>query len=173
MYGSPALRKTVIQQWLEFIEPVEQLLNAVLQVVHPELWSASCSAISSLLEDPPIPVPCWPTVYSGMDVIANRQTPAHIDKGGAVTFYDHLVNFGQDHDARFCLDDLDAQFVYRPGTSVLLIGRVFKHAVPPWSGGERLVIAHYSKDLVHDRLQVARPSLPNQAGWWNKFSQIE
>ena len=173
MYGSPPLRKKPVRQWLQFIEPVEQLLNAVLQVVHPQLWSASCSAMSSLLDDPPIEVPCWPTVYSGMDVIANRSTPGHFDRGGAHIFYDHLVNFGQDHDARFCVDDLEGQFVYRPGTSILLTGKLFKHSVPPWAGGERIVIAHYSKDAVHHRLEVERPSLPNQTGWWNKFSRME
>jgi hypothetical protein len=142
-------------------------------VVHPQLWSANYNAISSLLEEPKIPLPKWPTVYSGMDVIANRLSPGHFDTGGALTFYDHLLNFGQDHDARLCLDDLKGQFVYRPGTSVFLTGRAFKHSVPTWSGGERMVIAHYSKDNVHHRLEVERPPLPNQVGWWHKYGQTE
>jgi hypothetical protein len=129
-----------------------------------------------LLNDPKIVVPTWPTVYSAMDVIANRTSPEHYDRGGAFTFYDHLVNFGQDHDARLCLDALKADFVYRPGTSVLFTGKdrkVFKHSVPLWSGGERMVIVHYSKDDVHYRLDVERPLLPNQANWCTRYSQIE
>jgi hypothetical protein len=126
-----------------------------------------------LLRNPKIVVPTWPTVYSGMDVIANRTSPEHFDRGGAVTFYDHLVNFGQDHDARLCVDALKAEFVYRPGTSVLFTGKVFEHSVPHWSGGERMVIAHYSKDNVHLRLDVERPLLPNQADWCTRYGQIE
>jgi hypothetical protein len=144
-----------------------------LEVVHPQLWSANHSAISSLLKDPKIVVPNWPTVYSGMDIIANRVSVEHFDKGGALSFYDHLVNYGQDHDARLCLNDLKGQFVYRPGTSVLFAGKAFKHSVPLWSGGERMVIAHYSKDDVHHRLEVERPTLPNQVGWWRKYGEKE
>ncbi|KAF8494311.1 hypothetical protein F5888DRAFT_1593528, partial [Russula emetica] len=72
----------------------------------------------------------------------------HIDKGGAISFYDHLVCFGQDHDTCLWLNDFDAEFKYQPETSVLFSGKVLTHSVPKWSGGERVVIAHYAKDAI-------------------------
>jgi len=51
------------------------------------------------------------------------------------------------------LDDFGTKFTYAPGTSVFLTGKVLVHSVPAWSGGERVVVAHYSKDDVHNRLR--------------------
>lgn len=109
----------------------------------------------------------WPTHYSGMDIIVNRITPPHVDAGGASSFYDHLLSLGQGHSTTLDLEDLDVQFAYPPGTSAFLTGRVLTHSMSHWVGDEQVVIAHYSKDDVHDRLGIARPSLPTNIGWWN------
>jgi hypothetical protein len=122
-----------------------------------------------LLEELKRNLPTWPTVYHAMDIIANQVVPQHYDRGGAVTSYDHLVSLGEDHDAHLLLHNLDGEFGYQSGTSVLFSGKVLAHSVPQWSGGERIVIAHYSKNDVQDRLQVARPLLPTQLGWWFKY----
>lgn len=164
------LQTDFIIQWLQDIDPVEWLLNAVLQIVHPEMYEASSKAASLLLQELDSPLPTWPTVYSCVDIIANRLTPQHVDRGGALSFYDHLISLGESHDARFELDDFKAVFAYQLGTSVLFPGKVLAHSVPEWSQGERLVIAHYAKDNIHDRLGVARPLLPTQLGWWAKYN---
>lgn len=164
MLDSPA-----VQKWLQAIDPVQRLLNAVLNVVHPEMYDANSKAIPSLLGEMTRSIPSWPSVYHAMDIIANRISPSHTDQGSATTFYDHLVSLGQDHDARLFLDTLQGEFQYKSGTSVLFPGKVFRHSVPEWCGGERVVIAHYSKDGVHDRVNVARPLLPTQLGWWSKY----
>jgi hypothetical protein len=88
------------------------------------MWSANSRTTCLLVEelDPPL-LTTWPAVYPGMDIIANWVTPRHCDKGGAPSFYDHLVSFGLDHDARFLLNDLHAEFAYKSGTSVLFPGK--------------------------------------------------
>ena len=133
------------------------------------MYNANSEAVPFLLGKLTRPLPSWPSVYHAMDVIANRTTPLHYDTGGAVTFYDHLVSLGQDHDARLHLNNLDGELLYKPGTSVLFSGRVLAHSVPRWFEGERTVIAHYSKDDVHNRAGVRRPLLPTQFGWWSKY----
>jgi hypothetical protein len=167
------LRSKVVQEWLQSIEPVEQLLNAVLQIVHPQMWLANSSAAPSLLERLDNPQLTWPTVYPAMDLIANRKTGPHSDPGGAITFYDHLISFGQNHGAKLVLDDFDANLAYQPGTSVLFSGTALVHSVSEWAGGERLVIAHYAKDGIQDRVGVVRPLLPTQLGWWNDYTPAE
>jgi hypothetical protein len=132
---------------------------------------ANSKATSLLLQMLKGPSLAWPTVYSAIDVVANRLTPKHTDDGGAITFYDHLVSFGQDHEAELVLHDIDAEFAYKPGTSVLFSGKVLAHSVPMWSEGkERVMMAHYVKDSIQNRLEVARPLLPTQLGWWSRYS---
>jgi hypothetical protein len=165
---SRSLKDQSAQKWLQFIEPVEQLLNAVLRAVHPELHEANRTTVSLLLNEPQGVF--WPSIYPGLDLVANRETPAHLDRGGDKTYFDHLVNLGRDEDAKLCLDELKAQFAYRPGTSVLFSGSALTHSVAKCSK-ERVVIAHYSNKKVQERLGVEKPVLPIKLGWWTEHSQ--
>ena len=170
MYISPHLHDPAVCQWLQSISPIEQLFDAVLYIVHPGMYEANCKATQLRLQQLNNSSHIWPSTYHGMDVIANRLSKIHNDESRAVSFYDHLVSFGQDHDAKLRLEDLNAVFEYQPGTSVLFSGKALTHEVRQWSGGERMVIAHYARDEIHDRLGVARPLLPTQLGWWSKYS---
>ena len=169
LHPTPNLKSDTIQNFLLLIKPLEGLLDAVLRIIHPEMWITNSDATEQLIRRLPSPLCAWPTVYGGMDVIANRVTPSHCDGGSAFSFYDHLLSLGQDHDAKLKLDDLGAEFEYLPGTGVWLTGRGLSHSVPPWTQGERVVIAHYSKDDVLDRLGIPRPSLPVQAKWLSEY----
>jgi len=134
------------------------------------MWLANSRATPLLVEQLKTPLQTWPTIYPGMDIIANRLTPEHCDKGGALTYYDHLISFGQDHDAQLLLHNFYTEFAYQSETSVLFPGKVLAHSVLKWSNGERLVIAHYAKDDVQDRLGVPRPFLPTQLGGLSKYT---
>ena len=90
------------------------------------------------------------------------------DAGGAASSYNLLLALGEGF-ANLHLADVGAQLAYAPGTLVFLTGKVLEHEVPEWEGGERAVVAHYMKDLLHDRLHVPRPTLPSQASLWSKF----
>lgn len=88
-----------------------------------------------------------------------------------MTFYDHLLSLGEDHGAEIHLHDFDADFAYQPGTSILFSGKILAHSVGEWrKEKERLVIAHYARDDVQDRLGVERPLLPTQLKWWSAHS---
>lgn len=134
------------------------------------MYTANCNATHALLKMLNNSSLIWPTVYHGMDVVANRKSKEHMDLGGAISFYDHLVSFGQGHDAKLLLRELGAQFAYQSGTCALFSGKALAHEVEWWSGGERMVIAHYANDDILNRVKVARPLLPTQLGWWTKYS---
>jgi len=70
-----------------------------------------------------------------MDIISNRLTPRHYDKGRALSFYDHLVSFGQVMMLNFCFMIL-MQVSYQSGTSVLFPGKVLAHSVQSGQVGE-------------------------------------
>jgi hypothetical protein len=134
------------------------------------MYLANSKATCLLFEELDRPLETWPAIYPAMDIIVNRVTPQHYDQGGANSFYDHLVSLGQHHNAHLQLDNLHGEFAYQARTSVLFPGKVLAHSVPKWSEGERIVIAHYAKDDVQNRLGVARPLLPTQLSWWSKHS---
>ncbi|KAM6492905.1 hypothetical protein JOM56_011039 [Amanita muscaria] len=168
---SATLKLPQVQTWLQTIQPVELLLDATLQIIHPDFWHATFTASQALAQQLQFPIPCWPSVYTAMDLIINRSTPAHLDAGGALSFYDLLLSLGDDNGAMFCLNDIDTQLDYSPGSAVFFTGSVLKHSVSDWTGGERVAIAHYSKDLILDRLGIARPILPTQLSFWDKFAK--
>jgi hypothetical protein len=154
---------SAVQDWLQKIAPVENLLTEVLQVVHPELHQVCSQALSSLRSNPTLEEATrfWPAIFDAMELIVNRVTPWHQDRGSCPEAYDCLLNLGNCQDAMFRISDFGADFHYPAGSVIYLTGRVLRHAVNEWEKGrERAVIAHFTKDAVHNRLEVHRPRLP-------------
>jgi len=112
----------------------------------------------------------WPSIYSGIDIIINQETPSHQDGSSAPSLLDLVVSLGS-HDALFHISDLGAEFAYLPGTLIFLAGKLLKHGVPEWNKGERIALAHYMKDDVHNRFNVARPAFTEQKDILRHFVQ--
>ena len=53
--------------------------------------------------------------------------------------------------------ELGSRLSYPPGTGVAIVGKVLRHGVKAWDGGERVCQARFMKDAVHDRLGQSRP----------------
>ncbi|KAG1766505.1 hypothetical protein EV702DRAFT_938047, partial [Suillus placidus] len=82
-----------------------------------------------------------PSVFSGIKVIVNWETPNHQDPGASPSFYDLLVSLGKGHQAILNLPDLGAELYYPPGTMVYISCKVLEHGVPGWGDRERIVLA--------------------------------
>lgn len=156
-----------MKKWLEASFNLHKILNVVLAATHPALYIAGIDAIDAVRHPSKIPhkvhfkihdvVHSWPSAFSGMSIIANRLTPRHRDKHGAAQFFDLLLSCGYHTKAKFCIPELQAELSYLPGTINLICGRVLSHAVPSWEGGERVCMALYMRDAVHERLGICRP----------------
>jgi hypothetical protein len=83
-------------------------------------------------------------------------TPSHRDIGAAPTDYDVLISGGTHQQCILDIHDLGSRLSYPPGTSVGIIGKVLRHNVQTWDGGERICQALFMKDAVHDRLEQSR-----------------
>jgi hypothetical protein len=139
----------------------EQFWTAITKIISPDQYLAGVKSVSALKDMVHTRKPVvWPSSFSGIEVIVNRETPHHRDPGASPSVYDLLVSLGQDHQAVLDLPDLGAQLGYRPGTMVYIAGKVLEHGVPRWGDGERIVIAHFVKDNVHDKQGIPRPGLP-------------
>ena len=99
-------------------------------------------------------VELWPNVFSAIQAIVNCVTSPHQDPGAVPTMYDLLLSIGTQTSARIEMEDIRTTFNYTPGTAVLICGRVLLHAVPTWEDGERICLAHYMRDMIHDRLEL-------------------
>ncbi|KAI6046731.1 hypothetical protein EDC04DRAFT_2982725 [Pisolithus marmoratus] len=126
IYESSSLRKGVVRQRLQDISYAEKFWNTIADVVLPDLAGVGKEAISAkqhwVITQPPSPVR-WPSIYLGIDVIVNQETPPHQDQASAPSLLG-LV----------------------PGTMIYLAGKVLTHSVPKWGKGERIALAHYMKD---------------------------
>ncbi|KAG1717283.1 hypothetical protein EDB19DRAFT_1651486, partial [Suillus lakei] len=163
-YSSPE-----VQAWLAALSTTEFFWNAITAAVAPGLFEAGSAAIlgalrevSSKSKKSPA-VSQWPSIFSGLEIIANRVTPSHRDGGGAPPLHDLLVSLGIGHTATIKLADVQAELDYFPGTMLYISGIILEHSVGPWVDGERFVVAHFMKDKVHDRVGVKRPNFPMQS----------
>jgi hypothetical protein len=153
---------------MKFVESVTQgeiLHNAILSLIAPDLYDASNQAIEKLKNDQKgrwlrsfhPHVSLWPSVFSAWQIIVNRITPPHRDAGAAPSMYDVLTSLGTHTSCHFILSDCGTTFSYGPGTVIAICGRVLRHEVRSWEGGERICLAHYLRDNVHNRLGVPCP----------------
>jgi hypothetical protein len=166
LYVSQELRRPEGAKFIKDIQDAEIILNCVSMLICPELHSFSIGAIRKLMEGQELfewddVVKEWPSIFSGIEVISNRTTPPHRDPNACPTMYDFLVSAGTHTEAWLDLQDVDARLTYNPGTVVALCGKVLRHGVQTWAGGERICIAHFIRDLVHDRLDLPRPEWVN------------
>ncbi|KAI6126956.1 hypothetical protein F5141DRAFT_1060598 [Pisolithus sp. B1] len=105
------------------------------QRLEDKVYENSISAKEDwVVTQPPAPIR-WPSIYLGIDVIVNQETPPHLDQVSAPSLLD-LV----------------------PGTMIYLAGKLLTHSVPKWETGERIALAHHMKDAVHSRLDDAPQS---------------
>jgi hypothetical protein len=106
-------------------------------------------------------VSSWTTCYSAVAVIVNRETKRHRDPGGGPTCFDALVSAGTHSGALFDVPDLALTLKYDAGTVVLIAGRLLSHRVRKWTRGERICMAYFMRDNVHERYNVERPGYQN------------
>ena len=162
IYVSTELRTPEGAEFMNAITNVEMLMDAALASCARELYQIGSLAIELLQEGNSLyqwhdNIKLWPSAFSAIQAIVNRSTPSHCNSGASGPVFDLLVSAGTHTEAFISLGDVQARLSYNPGTVVLVCGRVLRHEVPTWEGGEHICIAHYMCDNVHERLGLKRP----------------
>ncbi|KIK18671.1 hypothetical protein PISMIDRAFT_109012, partial [Pisolithus microcarpus 441] len=171
VYESSNLKIPAVKEWLQDISYAEEFWNSISGLVLPDLARVGKDAIAAKenwVVTQPLSGTQWPSIYVGIDVIVNQETPPHQDKVSAPSLLDLLVSLGT-HDAQFHISDLGSIFGYQPGTMIYLAGKLLCHSVPKWENGERITLAHYMKDAVHNKFGVARPAFTQQKDLLGRF----
>jgi hypothetical protein len=160
---STSLKDSKATTWLAGISQTERDVDTIFSLVSPTLYQSATRATEKIKDEKAHPnVGDWPCSFSGLAVISNRKTLDHRDAGGCHEWYDLLVAAGTYQKAYLDIWDIGARFEYQPGTAIAVCGKLFKHAVYEWEGGERLCYAHYMRNNVLDRLHMEK------SGWVNE-----
>jgi hypothetical protein len=159
---SSDIRSNEAANFLRTTASLDVLSNAITALVSPQQYDVGLAATTCLQAGDhlnswhPI-VNQWTSAYSGASIIVNRKTPFHRDGGGAPSEYDFLFSGGTHTKCFLEVRKLGLRLSYLPGTGVFIAGKVLRHGVTSWEGGERICHARFIKDSVHDRLGQPRP----------------
>jgi hypothetical protein len=96
----------------------------------------------------------WCTPFSGVSVIANRETIYHRDIGGSPHWNDILITMGKYTGAKFHLPSLNVTFSYEPGTVIAIAGKVLPHSVDAAKDGDRVCFAWFLREDVRSYLDM-------------------
>jgi len=147
---------------LQITAGLDVICNAITALIAPQQYDSGLSAIQLLKSDVHLHrthpnLDHWISVWSGFSLIINRKTIPHRDTGAAPMHYDLLVSGGMHESCVLGVRELGLKLSYLPNTAVAIVGRVLRHGVETWDGGERICQARFMKDAVHDRLGLPRP----------------
>ena len=141
---------------------LDVICNAITALIAPQQYDSGLSAIQLIKSDMHLHrthpnLDHWISVWSGFSLIVNRKTIPHRDAGAAPMHYDLLVSGGTHESCVLDVCELGLKLSYLPNTAVAIVGRVLRHGVETWDGGERICQAQFIKDAIHDRLGLPRP----------------
>lgn len=151
--------------WIAISNKAERFLNLTLSLIHPELFKCGLSMLRRLrqLETTKDIASKWQSVYTGIAIISNRETPPHRDSKGRPEWFDTLLNYsGAGNRAQLLIKDLGLNLEYSSGTVVGLCGSILEHEVRSRGNGDRVCYAHFMRESVRKRLDVP------PAGWVNR-----
>jgi hypothetical protein len=161
------------RSWLNALKETGMDVDTIFSLVHSQLFEVGMKAVEQLKEtfgksEPNVKK--WPSQTTAIGVIVNRKTPLHRDKGGNPSMYDILVAAGTYKSCLMELPDIGAMLQYNPGTVIAICGKVLRHGVRSWEGGERICYPFYCRDNVHHRLNLPRTDWPHLSEFQKYFS---
>ena len=139
------------------------LLSAIIRAIHPQLFQMGMEAMHHLGSHTDLSdvIKLWYSIFNGVSVISNRETPTHRDNLSQCQWYDLLTTVGPYEEAILELPGVGLRFKYASGTVVGLCGRILRHGVSV-ADGEQICVAHYMRENVQRRLNT-------EIAGWNKW----
>lgn len=149
---------------MQEFQVVGGLLDGILAVVHPQLYRSAISLMEKLFADhsPSRAVMAhWPSCYSAVQIIANREAVRHRDVSAAPGWLDLLLTLGSYRETAVMeLWNLGASVPYDSGSIVLLSARLIVHGVPKVPT-DRVCLAFYMDEQVFDWAKAEKAGMSN------------
>ena len=156
MCSSRVLREPTGRWFLKEANDSLALLGSVLWLLHPKCARVGCEVMEkirnrTLIEESLVELgesaEWWPTPFTTLALIANKESAPHRDNNGIDQFYDILTTIGNYNDGRLRVPGIGIHFMYNPGTVVAICGKALQHAVAPVNG-DRVCLAQYFQSLA-------------------------
>ena len=142
-------------------QSVGGLLDGILAVVQPELYHAAIALVEHMYATHSkcrAVLAQWPSCYSAVHVIVNRETVRHRDMSSGVGWLDILLTLGSyGETAVMEMRNLGVCVPYDAGTIVVLTGRLVVHGVPKVPT-DRICLAWYMDEKVFDFFEMEHVS---------------
>ena len=148
--------KPAASDWLDAISELNTILSAILAVMNPALYDAGWEMVKRLRATPEISshiLNRWASIFSGVSVTSNCDTPAHRDGNSRWNWYEILATLRSYRNCSLELPGVRISLDYSPGTVVGLLGNTLEHKVGGFEG-DRVCYAYFIRDNVQDWAKV-------------------
>lgn len=141
--------------WLIAMAESATLLSSMVRVIHPEMFEMGMKTMNRMGMRPDLAevLRLWYSVFNGVQVISNRETPVHRDHNSRWEWYDLLTTVGPYTKAILEFPGVGLRFWYGSGTVLGFCGRVIRHGVSE-ADGDRICVAYYMRENVQARLET-------------------
>ena len=160
--------------WMVEFEESGGLLDGILAVEHPELYAAAqdlMAKLSTAHAPSMFLMQTWPTSFTSVQVISNRQTPWHRDLSSKPGWLDLLLSLGSyGQDAVLEVRTLGISLPYDSGTVASLTSKLLLHGVPK-VGRDRLCYALYLNKTIFESLNVPLPGMATSSHSHSRYTR--
>jgi len=95
-----------------------------------------------------------PLLYEGHKILPNVMSDEHTDRHDPELSWAIIAALGSHKGGYIYIKHLALRIRLEPGDIVMLRGRVLKHKVEPWTGGQRISIPHFTHSSVWRMAQM-------------------
>ena len=149
--------------FLQDMKETNALISGIFRMLHPDQCRHGLAFYEDLRRFPDIAdiTRHWASAFTAFQVINNRTSPPHTDRGTSYGALDVLTAIGDFKGGHIHTPNLPVDFAQEPGCVLALATRVIPHGVQPYEGN-RISIAWFMKDDVMSWAQLP------QTTWMSK-----
>lgn len=122
-------------------------INAALKAVDPDHYERADALRSSLESKFPFVKAMNandPLVYEGRWILFNIQRDVHVDRQDPPLSWAADLALGQHKGGHLFLPQLGLRIRFEPGDMIMFRGRMLRHGVENWTGGQRISMPHFT-----------------------------
>ncbi|KIK73414.1 hypothetical protein PAXRUDRAFT_178495, partial [Paxillus rubicundulus Ve08.2h10] len=149
-------------QWLEEGAISFRLIDAILSAVHPKLYAQASAVIEQLCANEEIMdlhglINEWPSVFTAITFLQNRESPFHRDPKSIPQGYDVFLSIGSYGEAILELSTLGIRFRNTPGPVVLCSGSFLRQGMSIADDGKRIGYVFHMHPSIFDYALIPQP----------------
>lgn len=96
-----------------------------------------------------------PLVYEGREILFNIQKEVHIDRQDPPLSWVADLALGRHTGGHLVLPQLGLHIRLEPGDMIMLRGRIIRHGVEDWEGGQRISMPHFTHSSTWRMMDMA------------------